>query len=502
VTPHSVGHEALRETLAAKRHTPPGLRRRRTVAVAALASSIAAAALASATPAAANGRYPASNALVLSPAGSTNESLVVLRSTFGILVSRDGGATWDWLCEDALGIPAGSIEDPSIAITAGGHFVAGAAEGLEVSDDDGCDWRFVEDGSPRQAVSDVALRSSAPHSIVALVSSVRPDAGARGGPGYLTQVWESADDGARWSPDGAPLDPTAVPTTVDVAASDPQRIYVSAYRGQDATRTASLFVSTDLGAHWAERPVPIDPNTEVAAHVAAVDPADADRVYVRTQGRSRLMVTRDAGRSYAVVLELTGPMLGFALSPDGAKLYAGGPEDGLLVAPRETLSFSRASTLPVQCLAARAGELWACTDTSAGFFAARSADDGAHFEPTLRRGAIRAPIACAAGGAASECAGAAFAQLCATLGGCDAGDPAIATAFSVGSAIAPYDAATREPGAEPRELLRLPKWACGCSAAGGGGALGAFCSFVGVVAAGLRRARRRSRWRRVRAPGS
>jgi hypothetical protein len=498
VIPSSVPRALGREALATKRHRPARLRRRRTARAAALAGSVFAAVLAVAAPAAANGRYPASNALVFSP---TDASLVLLRTTFGVLLSRDGGTTWDWICEGALGIAASSVEDPSIAVTAAGHLVAGAVEGLEVSADTGCDWRFVSDGTPRPSVRDLALRPEAPHSIVALLSSVTPDAGAEGGAGYLTQVWESTDDGARWSSDGAPLDPTAVTTTLEVAASDPERIYVSAYRGQDATRTASLFVSNDRGAHWVERPVPIDPATEVAAHIAAIDPTDADRVYLRTQGRSRLLVSQDAGRTYTAPLAFVGPMMGFALTPDGATLYAGGPEDGLLVAARATLSFARTSSLPVQCLAARAGELWACADQSAGFFAGRSTDDGAHFVPTLRVDGVRAPIACAADAGASQCAGGAFAQLCAALSGCD---PPDATAVGSGSRIAPYDAGTREPGAEPRELVRLPSWACGCTAAGGGGAIGAFFAFVAGFAALLRRARRGrgSATPPVRAPGS
>ncbi len=57
----------------------------------------------------ANGRFPTSNQIVFSPA---NADLIVLRATFGILVSRDGGTTWTWLCEDALGIARTTVEDP------------------------------------------------------------------------------------------------------------------------------------------------------------------------------------------------------------------------------------------------------------------------------------------------------------------------------------------------------------------------------------------------------
>ncbi len=476
--PHTSSRDPGKAPIATKRHTAASLRRRRTIRAASVVASLIAAACVRAPSAFANGRYPASNALVFTPGDSAS---ILLRTTFGILMSRDGGATWDWLCEGALGVPSGSIEDPSIAATAGGALVAGTAEGLEVSADRGCDWRAVGDPSAPPDVRDLTIRANAPHAVLALTSTVRPDAGVGGGAGYLTQVWESVDDGAHWAVDGAPIDPTAVPTSLEVAASDAQRIYVSAYRGDGPTRSASIFVSTDRGAHWTERPVPIDPSTEAAAFVGAVDPADADRVYVRTQGRSRLLVTGDAGRSYATALTLSGPMLGLAIAPDGSKLYAGGPQDGLFVADRGLApAFVRTSDLPVQCLAARgASDLWACAAQSAGFFAARSTDDGAHFEPVLLLDGVRAPIACAADATASQCTGAAFGQLCDSLPGCGGEAPADPPP------IAPFDTGAYFPdaGAEPRELLNLPTWACGCTAAGGGGALGLFVAFVACVAA-------------------
>jgi hypothetical protein len=474
--------------LATKRHSGGPLRRRRTIRGALCVDPWVAAACVAAPPAFANGRYPASNALVFAPG---DPDTVLIRTTFGVLVSRDSGASWDWLCEDALGVPAGAVEDPSLAATAGGALVAGTAEGLDVSADLGCDWRAVGDPSAPPLVRDLTIRANAPHAVLALTSTVRPDAGAGGGAGYLTQVWESVDDGAHWVVDGAPIDPTAVPTSLEVAASDPRRIYVSAYRGDGPTRSASIFVSADQGAHWTERPVPIDPNTEAAALIAAVDPANADLVYVRTQGRSRLLVTSDGGGTYVTALTLSGPMLGFALTPDGSRVYAGGPQDGVFVAKGGNApSFVRASDLAVECLAARgASELWACAPQSAGFFAARSTDDGARFEPVLLLDGVRAPIACATGSTASQCTGSTFSQLCATLPGCGGQAPADPPP------IAPFDTGVAFPdaGAEPRELLNLPTWACGCSAAGGGSALGLFVAFVATVAAWGRRRMRAKR---------
>ena len=42
-----------------------------------------------------------------------------------------------------------------------------------------------------------------------------------------------------------------------------------------------------------------------------------------------VIVTDDAGKAYRTLLSAKGPLLGFALSADGATLHAGGPDDGL-----------------------------------------------------------------------------------------------------------------------------------------------------------------------------
>jgi hypothetical protein len=51
--------------------------------------------------AAANGRFPKAQQIVTAP-GSGGKT-IFLRATFGVLVSRDAGATWSWICEQAIG---------------------------------------------------------------------------------------------------------------------------------------------------------------------------------------------------------------------------------------------------------------------------------------------------------------------------------------------------------------------------------------------------------------
>jgi hypothetical protein len=388
-----------------------------------------------ARPAAANGRIPAANRIVLSP---TDPNLVVARATYGILPSHDEGRTWTFLCEDALGLRQMATEDPALGLTAQNALVAGLQmpAGLEVSRDDGCNWTCSGGPLLGESIVDIAVRPDAPHTVVALTNT--PSSADAGG-GTVSQVFQSADDGATWAPLGVALDPTVIATTLDVAPGDPHRLYVSATRGFGPTRTASLFASTNDGATWTEWPAPLDPGTETSIYIGGVDPSDADRVYLRTDGASRLFVTTpsDGGLSFQTILTLTGDMLGFALSPDGTKIYAGSEIDGLFVGDRATMTFLHRSSIVlgmeagardihVQCLAARAGELWACADEPSGFIVGVSTDDGATFSPRLHLNGVQAPIACTSGtpvslacsanANGSQCKGAPFTNLCAAVG--------------------------------------------------------------------------------------
>jgi hypothetical protein len=440
-------------------------------------------------PAAANGRFPAANQLYFSP---SDANLVVLRTTFGILISHDAGASWVWLCEDALGLSSASSQDPALGITAGGSLVAGVSWAIEVSPDMGCTWRAQGGALKNEVIVDVAVRPDAPHTVVALQSSYSLDVDGDGGHGFVTQVFESTDDGANWSPIGAPIDPDVAATTIDVAASDPHRLYVSARHIATEAGTgiaASLFVSVDDGAHWTERPLPsLDPAKESGVFIGAVDPTNADIVYLRSGQNapslapSRLFVTGDAGKSFQVPLTLTGQMQGFALSPDGKTLHVGGSKDGLLVASTANLGFPDAfttvapsSSLHVECLAAHGGDLWACSDEVSGFIAGVSSNAGATFTPKLHLASIQMPIQCDPDAAAAQCSGAPFEMLCGNLSNCPAdGGPVGGSDAGGGPGATDGAAGSSGAGGPGRSSI-------GCSVFGGGGAAGS----VAMAALGI-----------------
>jgi MYXO-CTERM domain-containing protein len=404
----------------------------RHAAVAVVCATLALLAPASAS---ANGRFPTANQLVFSP---SDPQLVILRATFGFVLSHDGGHTWAWLCEDALGLSPASETNPPIAITAKNSIIAGVylglpndVGGLDVSSDTGCSWGFVGDTLANHLFVDLAVRPDTPDAVVVLTSDYGAAAGADGGSGYTTTVSETTDDGATWSTIGAPLDPSIFVTSIEVAATDPQRIYVSGVRGAGGNTTAWILASTDHGATWIEEPTPFDANTESYIYIGAVDPTNADTFYVRTfaPGGSRLFITTDGGHTFSIAtLPLTGEMLGFAVSPDGAQVYAGSKEDGLFEAPRGSLSFQRTSTVPILCLATEGADVWACSTQATGFTTGMSADHGVTFTPMLDLLGIAGPLACGADAGAAVCTTVndsyvppyePFLSLCSLLEACD-----------------------------------------------------------------------------------
>ncbi len=374
-----------------------------------LAAAAGATVLVAVAPARANGRFPFSDQFVFSP---NDPNLIVLRTTYGILPSHDNGATWGFVCEDALGLGPVSVEDPSIGLTENNSLIAGVSVGLNVSPDVGCNWSCQGGPLQGQAIVDVAVRPDAPSGAVALTRSYLPsDAGDYN---IYAQTFQTTDNGATWSALGTPLPPQVLVATIDVTKTDPDRIYVSGVRGGGSKKTASLFVSKDKGATWTENVLPaayFDPENEDSIYIGAVDPTNADRLYIRsaglvTGGESRLTVVDLAAdgtptftTAHLFEVEagkgLTGEMLGLALSPDGSKIYIGSDEEGLWMASTSDMKFQKKSSIIVQCLATRGNELWACSAAVSGFIAGVSTDDGATFTAKLPLvGTLTGPIAC------------------------------------------------------------------------------------------------------------
>lgn len=352
----------------------------------------------------ANGRFPRADQLVATP-GRPDQ--LVLRTTFGLLVSHDAGMSWEWICEEAVGFA--SEEDPALAMLAGGRLLAGLSAGLAQASGAFCAWQFASlPGSPE--LVDLTVRPLQPDSAVALAWE-RTDANAFG---YRSLFFRTDDAGQSWQRYGTGIDPGVLVLTVDVAPSDPRRLYASGIRPVD--RTAALFVSTDEAQTWSERAAPFDSPREQGLYIAAVDPLVPERVYLRSSGAgaSRLLVTDDAGASFAELFSGRS-LLGFALSPDGSEIFVGGPEDGLWWASGAARQFERRSATPILCLLSLPNLLYACSNEQLGFALGVSTDGGRQFSAKLRLSEVRGPVACAPETSGGVCA-AAWPPIAARLG--------------------------------------------------------------------------------------
>ena len=342
----------------------------------------------------ANGRFPESNAIFFA-SGDPQE--IILRTTFGIIVSNDRGKTWDWICDQSIGLAG--VEDPMLSVTPDGTVIASSFQGLAISRDKSCNYEFAQGVLKDLVFIDLTSRPSTPGNVIAFASSYdgQDDAGLIF---FSSTLFETKDEGKTFVPLGMPFDPTLLGETVDVTASDPDRIYVSAVRNPGTAATGVMLTSVNRGQTFTETAIPLVP-PERAPFIAAVDPTNADRVYVRTSAGtdmpSRLLLSEDAGKTFRTVYTALGPLSGFALSPDGKKLFVGGPRDGVRVASTTDFQFVQKSTIEIQCLTVSTDGLWGCSNEKSGFVVGLSTDEGATFEPKLHFCDIRGPLACAPG---------------------------------------------------------------------------------------------------------
>lgn len=323
--------------------------------------------------ASANGAFPSVSQLVPDPSDADH---LVLRSTFGLLVTRDRGQSWDWLCEDGMGY---KDVQPPMAVLPGGVILLATPDGIMRSDAAGCD--FQPASGVDAMVLDLARVPSEPNAAVA-VSLAGTDA----------QLWRTEDGGATFAPLGEPI-PGFIPSTVDVAPADADTIYVSGLAG-----THGSLVRTRDGAKTFETlPVP-NTSTSRRPFIAAVDPNDAGTVYVRLDGEpSSLEVTHDGGDTFSSPLMTKVPALGFALSPDGQTVIASNSYDGTFRAESTSLDFEKVACGGPSCLSFSAAGLFGCGDQGVdGFIVGRSDDLGASFQRTVDLTCIRGPAACGA----------------------------------------------------------------------------------------------------------
>lgn len=329
-----------------------------------------------------NGRFPRAQEFHQAP--RPNGDLMVVRATFGLMVSVDRGHRWEYWCEDAL--QYGDGYDPPLSYAADGTLLVALEDGL-VTTRNGCTFRRQPD-LESFTIKDLA---SSPDGRVtwalAVTRSARPD----------SRVARSTDNGLTFDFVGAAF-PGVVLQTIEVAGSDPSRLYASGTRSDDGS--AVLFRSVDGGARWVQAGARFGGATGV--YVSGVDGRRPEVLYLRAtaasgemdggaaEGAGVLFRSDDGGETLRDVLRTRGPMRGFALSDDGRRVWAGGPEDGVWRS-LDGAAPERLSDEPVDCLRWSDGALWACRAFVAGGPLVLRGDGDAPFETALRASELGGP---------------------------------------------------------------------------------------------------------------
>ncbi len=343
--------------------------------------AIALALAAPARDARANGAFPASGQILVDPAAPET---IWVATTYGFAKTKDAGATFHLVCEAGIGYSSGY--HPHAAVTPTGAIFMGLSDGLAIGRGDTCAFERATE-LEGNFVTDVSVSPDG-----RAIALVIPPNDAR------PSVWASDDDLASFAQLGALLPPKMTPLTLDAAPSDPDVLYVSAL-SQGTMIHGTILVSQDAGATWSPSVVPGSDAIEVAPFIAAIDPFDPGRLWVRLNGiPGRLLLSEDFGATFTEVTTTRGFLHAFKLSADGSTAYFGGSMDGLARLDTETLEVTPLAPLSTRCVALHDDRVFACGDEGMdGFSAGASSDGGLTFEPLLVNRCIEGILPCDAG---------------------------------------------------------------------------------------------------------
>jgi hypothetical protein len=405
----------------------------------------------------ANGRFPRAQRLIQS---SESPDVMALYGTYGLVVTHDGGKTWNHVCEAATGTYTG--EDPLLEILPGTRLVARTESALVASQESWCNYRSVF-GNGTDSIADITRDPAEPNGIVALVGHYDKTAG------FSSRITQTKDAGTTWS---APLDLPTVSVarglSLDVAPSAMSRLYVTAL---DPMGQGTVLVSDDRGAHWASHAI-TGADSTASPFLAAVSSKNEDRIFVRTDAyveldgidtaNDALLVSSDAGATWSPVITRHAKLFGFALSPDESTLLVGygnpqisatnvdDADVGLYKADVAALlgdlahaegKFQKIFESSITCLRWAAHDLFACTLVSeTGFEIGRAPDASFTMATAMPFSSVMelkriSPLPCGAGTSAYGCYSDpvnGFPGTCGAIGApCDASAPPPGTVSGV-----------------------------------------------------------------------
>lgn len=392
----------------------------------------------------ANGRFPASTNAEFQPG---DNKVIVLPTTFGLLVSEDDGESFLWVCEETIGY--GGTYDPDYALTTDGSIYATTFDGVQVSRDGACTF------SDTEFYGDL----SGGNSPVLLA------------PGYFVSEIEVASDGRIWAATSTGANSNNIYVSTDgiafhstnayqevawwkslrVSKSSPDVAYAAGYQipGSDPVTPskALLFKTVDGGANWT------DLGTDSFAFggqpnliVTGISPLNPDIVYAkvlaaRVPEGDDLYRSDDGGLSFVKVVEMNSFISAFAVRNDGSVIVGQStpcaddfiPEADAAVPNKGCVRISPDGTpgswtTPAEepkmgCVNERGADnkLFTCGHNwEPDNFALGFSDDGAQsWTKVTRLGDVAGPLSCPEGSVQHTCEVNSWPAVCTMLGICE-----------------------------------------------------------------------------------
>lgn len=342
----------------------------------------------------ANGRFPATVEVQHVP--GDNQS-IFLPATFGLLISSDDGASFRWICEEAVGYSG--VFDPDYELEADGTIWATTFDGLRVTRDGGCTWTTISGPLEGHFVGEVEV---GPDAVVWATTSTG---------GEINDVYRSTD-GTTFTATGL-IDGAAWWRTLRVAPSNGDVVYVSGFRPTDpsgdgaASPEALAYKSINGGTSWTPVALtgvtfgtvpqfdflavaPDDPNTAWAVSVSAVDPI-GDALYATTDGGTSWQKLIEVGDSIATFLVVPGT--------GNYTLHIGTLNDGNRVSTDSGSNWTRDDDPRMACLSLRGdGTYFSCgANWEPDFFALARSTDAQSWTKVVRFSELAGPVSCAPG---------------------------------------------------------------------------------------------------------
>jgi hypothetical protein len=339
----------------------------------------------------ADGAFPDSLGILLP---EDQPQRIIAATNFGLVLSEDDGASFHWVCEDAIGLFATIYQ---LGPPPDDRLFAVTADGLMLSADNACSWSPAR-GSVEVA-SDVFADPNDPLHVLVVAQG-----GADAGSDAVRAVFESNDGGSNFGAAKYQTPPGAYIEGVEIPRGDPKTVYVALYLTEPDV-SAQLLRSMDGGEHWQAHDVSASIDG-LFMRILGVDPVRPDIVYLRVLENGpaeRFAIYDDATGTAHVTLSTGHKITAFLRRSDGA-LIVGTTGEGAYISNDGGESFDALPNAPhLRGLGERGGRLYAVADDMLdGFAIGMSEDRGASWKPLLRFEQIKGPLAC--GSVPTRCA--------------------------------------------------------------------------------------------------